>query len=265
MKIALVYGRREYLDNEGLGQMCRRLEAAGHSVAVSSVEAGVGGDSDLVLSVGGDGTFLHNAVGAARNGKPVLGVNLGHLGFLSENTPEAVADAILKGSFRTEERSLLRAVVNGSEYLALNEICVHRNGSAMLGVKVTYDDNVLPTYWADGLLVATPSGSTAYSLSAGGPIVTPTAKVLIIVPIAPHNLNVRPLIVPLESRISLEFVSRNDTVMLSADKNSGELPVDARVDISVAQFSLKRICLGNSTFAKALSEKLFWGEDKRNF
>ena len=147
---------------------------------------------------------------------------------------------------------------------ALNEITVHRAGPAMLGVDVSIDGSSLPTYWADGLLVATSSGSTAYSLSAGGPIVMPESKVLIVAPISPHNLNVRPLVVPDTSEITLSLRARDEKVFLTIDNRSEEVSTDLRMKISMAQFSLKRIRLNKSNFIKALTTKLFWGEDIRN-
>ncbi len=147
---------------------------------------------------------------------------------------------------------------------ALNECTVHRSGAAMLGVEVTVDGTRLPTYWADGLIVSTSSGSTAYSLSAGGPIVLPQSRVLIITPIAPHNLNVRPLVVPDTSVITLRMQSRDRKVIFTADNRTAETDGDARIEISVAQFSLKRVRLNKSDFINALTEKLFWGEDIRN-
>ena len=134
----------------------------------------------------------------------------------------------------------------------------------MLGINVSVNGDSLPTYWADGLLVATSSGSTAYSLSAGGPICTPDAKVLIIAPIAPHNLNVRPLVVPENTRIKISTVSRDGNVILTMDNRTLTVDDSTSIDVSVAQFSLKRVRLPKSSFVKALTSKLFWGEDIRN-
>ena len=147
---------------------------------------------------------------------------------------------------------------------ALNEFTVHRSGAAMLGVQVSVDGVRLPTYWADGLIVSTSSGSTAYSLSSGGPIVLPESKVLIITPIAPHNLNVRPLVVPDSSEISLKMHSRDGRFELSVDNRTVEVSEGTEVTVGMAQFSLKRVRLGRSNFINALTDKLFWGEDVRN-
>jgi NAD+ kinase len=134
----------------------------------------------------------------------------------------------------------------------------------MLGVQVSVDGVRLPTYWADGLIVSTSSGSTAYSLSSGGPIVLPESKVLIITPIAPHNLNVRPLVVPDTAEIKLKMDSRDPEVIFTADNRTSSVSADTEITIGVAQFSLKRVRLKKSNFINALTEKLFWGEDVRN-
>lgn len=147
---------------------------------------------------------------------------------------------------------------------ALNEVTIHRSGAAILGINVRMNGDKLPTCWADGLIVATSSGSTAYALSAGGPICSPDAKVLIIEPIAPHNLNVRPLVVPESTDISITISSRDDEAVLTMDNRNYTIRPDAEVKVSVAQFSLKRVRLPKSSFVKALKSKLFWGEDIRN-
>jgi NAD+ kinase len=162
---------------------------------------------------------------------------------------------------------MLRAVLKDEaqkESYALNEITVHRSGAAMLAVEVDIDGVTLPTYWADGLIVSTSSGSTAYSLSAGGPIVLPDSKVLIITPIAPHNMNVRPLVIPDSSRISLRVCSRDNEVIYTSDNRSQKIEEGSELEISLAQFSLKRVRLNKSDFINALTQKLYWGEDVRN-
>ena len=228
--------------------------------------------ADILISVGGDGTFLAASAIAASSGVPVVGVNLGRLGFLSENRPENVAKAILSGDYAIEEEIVLSAVMQQEGFFekagmwpfAFNEFTVHRTGSAILGVDVCVNDTPLPTYWADGLILATAAGSTAYSLSVGGPIVMPGAKTLIITPIALHNLNIRPLIVPDTSVITFKVHSRDGKAMFTADNRSVEIADGASVTMSMAQFSLKRVRLNSSNFINALTEKLFWGEDIRN-
>lgn len=267
-----------YLGNTGLERDARlvsllsSLEDAGCEVCLADSRSGIPGNTDFLLSVGGDGTFLSAAALVGDSGIPVLGVNLGRLGFLSENRPETVAAALLGGEYTIESRTLLGTSLSmpagnasmDDRPFALNEVTVHRYGGAMLGVDVTVDGSALPTYWADGLLVATSSGSTAYSLSVGGPIVLPESKVLIIAPIASHNLNVRPLVVPDTSNIEIGLQSRDDRVILTMDNRSAEISPDMKIGISMAQFSLKRVRLNSSDFINALTSKLFWGEDIRN-
>lgn len=222
--------------------------------------------TDLLLSVGGDGTFLSAAKRAGDSGIPVLGVNLGRLGFLSEYRPEEVLDALKNNSWETEERSLLK--VEGAPEdvypFVLNEVSLRRTGPSILGIKVEIDGLCLPAYWADGLLVSTASGSTAYNLSAGGPICLPESRVLIVTPLAPHNLNVRPLILPDTAKISLSLISRDTQVQVGMDNRNFTAPSSIRLDVSLAQFSLKRVRLGRQSFVRALTDKLFWGEDIRN-
>ena len=270
MRISVNLGTRELVSDPRFVSLLNALRSGGCSVHMLASEELPSEDSDMLLSVGGDGTFLSSSVMAAERGLPVVGVNLGRLGFLSENRPEDVAEALLSGDYTIENRSMLRADVKTGDPVidswpyALNEMSVHRNGAAMLAVDVVIDGVQLPTYWADGLVVSTSSGSTAYSLSVGGPIVLPESKVLIVSPIAPHNLNVRPLVIPDSSVISLRMHSRDGRYEFSADNRTCEVDDDVRIVISVAQFSLKRVRLNKSTFIDALTEKLFWGEDVRN-
>ena len=246
------------------------LGAAGFDVYPASGPSDITPGTSMLLSFGGDGTYLSAASLALGPGLPVLGVNFGRLGFLSENAPEDVSSALLEGNYEIEERGLLSVRTEGGALpgdmypFALNEVSVHRRGASILGISVSVDGAELPEFWADGLLVATSSGSTAYSLSAGGPICMPDARVLIIAPVAPHNLNVRPLVVPDTSRIGIRVSSRDPEGMLSVDNRSAISGNGLVFEVSMAQFSLKRVRLPRSGFVKALTEKLFWGEDIRN-
>lgn len=229
-------------------------------------------EADILLSVGGDGTFLAASALAATSGTPVVGVNLGRLGFLSENRPEDVAKSLISGEYTIEDSPVLKAVpaVEGQFEqaglwpYAFNEFTVHRNGAAILEVEVTVNGIPLPSYWADGLILSTSAGSTAYSLSVGGPIVMPGSKVLIITPIASHNLNMRPLIVPDSSAVTFTIRSRDGKAIFTADNRAVEIPGGTSVTMSLAQFSLRRVRLNSSNFINALTQKLFWGEDIRN-
>ena len=263
MKIAIYIPKAQLRSDPRYRQMTADLGSCELYETLSA--EGLREGTDLILSIGGDGTYLSAAELAARSGIPVLGVNFGRLGFLSDCPPEKVAPALLSGRTVIEEREVLQSVTEGGAPIyALNEIAVTRIGAAMLGVDVVVDGVALPTYWADGLLVSTSSGSTAYSLSVGGPICTPDLPVLIIAPIAPHNLNVRPLVVPSSARIGLSLRSREKEVMLSHDTRHVTVGRDTRLVLSVAQFSLKRVRLPENNFIGGLRSKLFWGEDVRN-
>lgn len=272
MKIALYYRYNRLGKDLRLRRLCEELEEAGHLLYRVTGRDKLTKDTDMLVSVGGDGTFLSASALVGDTGVPVLGVNLGRLGFLSENRPESVAESILSGAYTIEDRTLLDVGLSSrtgcegidSCHFALNEMTVHRSGAAMLGVDVSLDGVLLPTYWADGLLVATSSGSTAYSLSVGGPIVMPETKVLIISPIASHNLNVRPLVVPDTSKIGLKLKARDSKALLTLDNRTVEIDPDMEISVSMARFFLKRVRLNSSNFINALTGKLFWGEDIRN-
>lgn len=268
--VACIYIGKEGSERDArIVRLISELRSGGWTISVAGKEDAVPKDTAILLSVGGDGTFLSASAKAAGLGVPVVGVNLGRLGFLSENRPEDVARSLLDGSYMIEDRTLLKAVLSGTdqetpEMIALNEITVHRSGAAMLGVDVSVDGVMLPTYWADGLVVSTSSGSTAYSLSVGGPIVLPQSRVLIISPIAPHNLNIRPLVVPDTAKIELSMHSRDGKCTFTADNRTIPVSSGVKVSVAMAQFSLKRVRLNQSDFINALTEKLFWGEDVRN-
>lgn len=267
MKIAIYIGTEHLRHDQRLLQFVSALENGGCEVYHVDEDSSVAENTDMLLSIGGDGTFLSAAIISLAHSIPVAGVNMGRMGFLSEGRPEEVVDAILSGDYTVETRTVLNAKVEGSQWdapYALNEMTVRRNGVAMLGVDVCVDGVKLPTYWGDGLVISTSSGSTAYSLSVGGPIVLPESKVLIISPIAPHNLNVRPLVVPDTSEIVITTQSRDGHFEFSSDNRSIDVPESTRIVVKMAQFSLKRVRLNKSNFIQALTDKLYWGEDVRN-
>ena len=257
---------RLQLDPGVLGLLAA-LGAAGLDVYPALEAHEIQEGTDMLLSFGGDGTYLSAAGLALKASLPVLGVNFGRLGFLSENKPAEIADALASGAYTIERRGLVKAegwCLGDGPQLALNEICVLREGGAMLGIDLLVDGRPLPTYWADGLIVATSSGSTAYSLSVGGPICLPESRVLILAPVSPHNLNVRPFIVPDTSRIVLSFRSRADSVRLSADNRNYNIPSSSRLEISAVPGALQRVVLDGSNFIEALRSRLHWGSDVRN-
>ena len=272
MLFAFYIKNKALSDNSRLLLLRKNLEEAGCVLYDIESRGDLRQGTEAVISVGGDGTFLSASKRVADSGIPIIGVNMGRLGFLSENKPEDVAEALVKGEYRLENRTMLSASISGTDVdgkidfwpYALNEVTVHRSGAAVLGISVCVDGEELPTYWADGLIVSTSSGSTAYSLSAGGPICTPDSKVLIIAPIAPHNLNVRPLVVPETAEIEISIRSRDASAIFTMDNRTMTIGISARIRVSMAQFSLKRIRLSRSSFVKALVSKLFWGEDIRN-
>ena len=272
MKIGIFTGKADIADNPVYDHMIAELKGASYTLYQIDSKADIRSDTDLVLSVGGDGTFLSAAQTVSDVGIPILGVNFGRLGFLSENRPEDVLSALMEGDFSVEYRTMLNATLKGRNArrdigllpYAVNEVAFHRIGAAVLGINVTIDGEPLPTYWADGLIVATSSGSTAYSLSVGGPICMPDTKVLILAPISPHNLNLRPLVVPETAHIGISFVSRDDKITMTMDNKTVEIDPEWTVQIAMAQFSLKRIRLASSGFVNALTSRLYWGEDRRN-
>ena len=267
MKLAYYIKDERLQLDPGVLALLADLGAAGFDVAPVTSARDVLPGTQMLLSLGGDGTYLSAALIALEAGIPVLGVNFGRLGFLSENLPESVVQALVNNDYTIQRRGLVKVggwcLADGPQ-TALNDVCFLRIGSAMLGVDIEIDSLPLPTYWADGLVVATASGSTAYSLSVGGPICLPESEVLILAPVSPHNLNVRPIVVPDTSRISISFRAREDQVRLTADNRSFSIPADARLEVSGVPGALQRVVLNGTNFIGALQSRLHWGSDVRN-
>lgn len=231
-------------------------------------------DVDMLVVVGGDGTFLRSIVYVKDSNIPILGLNVGRLGFLANVQKDKIKQAvkaIINKEYKIIERSLLQVhtipkMKDCSEFnIALNEITiVRKNSTAMITVKTYLDNEFLTTYWADGLIIATPTGSTGYSLSCGGPVISPKSKNIILTPIAPHNLNARPLVIPDETKIKLKITGREKQALLSLDSRIMTIPNNAEVFIEKATYTIKTIQLDNQSFFKTLREKLLWGEDIRN-
>ena len=226
---------------------------------------------DLVITLGGDGTFLESVTYAAEQGIPILGINTGTLGFLSNVSTDHIneaLDAVIEGKIWIDERSILHVEAEGVDLgdfpYALNEAAIHKRKTAsMVVVDVCREDRFVNKYWADGLLISTATGSTAYSLSAGGPIVSPSSDVAIITPIAPHNLTNRPLVVPLDGEITLEASGRDSSFLLSLDSRSYKLKPGAKVIIKPAPFKVKLLNLEDQYFFNTLRAKMHWGMDPR--
>jgi NAD+ kinase len=229
-------------------------------------------EADLALSIGGDGTFLNTAARIGRKQIPILGINTGRLGFLADvSTDEIIPalDAILDKKYSIQERTLLYVETSdGTTFdypYALNEVSVlKQDSSSMLSITASVNGEMVHTYHADGLLVATPTGSTAYSMSVGGPLVVPEAENFILSPIASHSLNVRPLIVPDTWTFELEVHSRSQCYLVALDGRSKVLELTTKLKITKADYTIKIIKQLNHTFFDTLKNKLMWGVDKRN-
>lgn len=227
---------------------------------------------DLALSVGGDGTFIKTVGYIRDSGVPIVGVNTGRLGFLANINPEQIElmlDNVKLKKYQFQKRSLLRVFTEdelfGDDNLALNEVTLHKKDtSSMITVHASLDGNYLNSYWADGLIVATPTGSTAYNLSCGGPIVTPGCQVHILTPIAPHNLNVRPMVVPDLMPISLSVEGRERKYLISLDSNTKNISHDSEISIRKAEFMINVMKFEDSTFLDTIRTKMSWGMDMRN-
>ena len=227
---------------------------------------------DFFFSIGGDGAFLEAISFVRDSGIPMVGINSGRLGFLADVAQQELASALdrfFAGKYYLQPRSLIR-LENDLELFsdfpyALNEFTVHKlDTSQMITVHVEVGGDYLNSYWADGLIVATPTGSTAYSLSVGGPIITPTASNFIIAPIAPHNLTIRPVVISDSEEIKLKVEGRSERYLASLDSRSVAFGVDVEMRLSKANFSINVLQFDNQSFYSTLRNKLMWGIDKRN-
>lgn len=229
-------------------------------------------DVSFLLSLGGDGTLLKSFMAAKNGSIPLVGINSGRLGFLSDisrDEIEKALDSILEGNIIIDERTVLELEIvnnNESQFLyGLNEITVTKlDSSAMINIHTYVNGEFLNTYWADGLIIATPTGSTAYSLSVGGPILTPDSENFVISPIAPHNLTVRPIVVPDHHSITLQVEGRGLQFLTSVDSKSEAIYFSVLLKIKKAPFKVKTIRLKDHSFFSTLRNKLMWGVDKRN-
>jgi NAD+ kinase len=229
---------------------------------------------DLLVSVGGDGTILRAITFVKDFDIPIIGINTGRLGFLATIQVDEIENAIqniIDGKYRISERSLLSVETLPkndtitSLNFALNEIAVSRkNTTSMITVETYLDGEYLTSYWSDGLIVSTPTGSTGYSLSCGGPVITPGTNSFVLTPIAPHNLSARPLVIPDSTEIQLKVDGREEQHLVSLDSRIATLDNGTIIKIRKADFKIKMIDLLNESFLVTLRKKLLWGEDKRN-
>lgn len=239
-----------------------------------SLNHGLDGSFDMFVSFGGDGTMLRAATYVQDLDIPMVGVNTGRLGFLSTFKKEDVKKVVTEfvaGAYSIEERSLVEICMDedvqefGELNFALNEITVSRKDTtSMITVETYLNDEYLTSYWADGLIIATPTGSTGYSLSCGGPVIAPSAKSLVLTPIAPHNLNARPFVISDNTKIRLRVSGREDTHLVSLDSRIATIPNGKEIVIQKSAFSVKMIEYKSESFLKTLRNKLLWGQDKRN-
>ena len=229
---------------------------------------------DMLISIGGDGTILRAATLVRDSGVPILGINAGRLGFLAtvqkENIPEFM-QFIIDKKYSISKRTLLNLSCSPDNEaiqdinFALNEISVSRKDTtSMITIETYLNNEYLNSYWADGLIIATPTGSTGYSMSCGGPILTPNARSVVITPIAPHNLNARPLVVTDETEIRLKVSGRDDHYLVSLDSRIISVKNETVLFIKKSPFQINMVEIPNETFLKTLRTKLFWGEDRRN-
>lgn len=229
---------------------------------------------EMLFTMGGDGTFLRAITYVRDLNIPILGINTGRLGFLATVPKDAIKEAILllfEKKYTLQERTLLmvKTAPENKEIsevpFALNELTIGRkNTTAMIGVKTHLNNEYLNNYWADGLIVATPTGSTGYSLSCNGPVILPNAKNLVITPIAPHNLNARPMVIADNTSIQLEVDSRDKDFSISIDSRITSVSKNTKIFIEKAPFTIKSILFEKQSFLETLRSKLLWGEDTRN-
>ena len=227
---------------------------------------------DFLFSIGGDGTFIDaaNLVGDANI--PILGINTGRIGFLTNVNRSNFREALgflQKKDYQIERRCLLQISSDSGEMLpaefALNDISIHPHGESINAVRVEANGEHLNTYWGDGLIVATPTGSTAYSLSCGGPILVPSANVMVLTPIASHSLTVRPIVLPTDNELTIKVESRSHRFILSVDSHRLSMDDTATLTVRRAPYTIQTIRLPNAGFYPVIREKLLWGLDKRNF
>lgn len=228
---------------------------------------------DIVITLGGDGTLLDVVTLVRDSGIPVIGINFGRLGFLASVNKDDIAAAIhavVNREFTMDSRELIcicsDAEIFGNDNFALNDITIHkRDDAAMITMHAYLDGEFLNTYWGDGIIISTSTGSTAYSLSCGGPIIYPQSESIVVTPISPHNLNVRPIVLPDTSSLTFEVETRSANYLISCDSRTAVIDAKMKFDIRKAGFHLNLIRLNNESYLETLRKKLLWGLDARNY
>ena len=262
-----------YIEQEILSELQLRSDKFNSAKSFASFED-LNTSYDVMLTIGGDGTLLKGITYVRSLQIPILGINAGRLGFLAtahkDDLPN-VLEQLRKGDYQVVEGSVIEAVFADTGEpvdtvnFALNEITVTRkNTASMITVDTELNGDYLCSYWADGLIIATPTGSTGYSLSCAGPVILPTAKNFVLTPIAPHNLSARPVIIPEDAEVKLSISGREKKFLMSLDSNIKSIPNKQSIIVRKAPFVVKMIRLEGDSFIKTLRTKLLWGEDKRN-
>jgi NAD+ kinase len=257
-----IYQKSDYIHQCPDGNLIERFTEL-------SVDSGL---PDLVISVGGDGTFLETVVNVMDLGIPIAGVNTGRMGFLSNISDEEIRnsiDMLCRGEYEIIERCLLKlsepeGLFGGNSSSALNEISVQKADLSMITIKVYVGETYINTYWSDGLIVSTATGSTAYNLSVGGPILSPEDESIVISPIAPHNLTIRPIILSGKSRIRMIIEGRSKEYLVTCDYRSKRLTFGEEIHIVKAPVKIRTVMLKGTDFYSTLRNKLMWGADTRN-
>jgi NAD+ kinase len=261
-----------WIENTFESELAARKKTKTHHTF--TIDEGLDSSFDMFVSFGGDGTILRATTFVRDLGIPIVGVNTGRLGFLSTFKKEEVRKVVtefVNGAYRVVERSLVQvnADFDIPEFkkmnFALNEVTVSRKDTtSMITVETFLNDEYLTSYWADGLIISTPTGSTGYSLSCGGPVIVPSAKSLVLTPIAPHNLNARPLVISDDTVIRLKVSGREDNHLVSLDSRLASIENGREILVKRADFTIKMIEYTSESFLKTLRNKLLWGEDSRN-
>ena len=258
--------------NNSLFEFTKQFFPLNEKVIVKNKKSLLEVDTDFLISVGGDGTILDTITTVRDSNVPILGVNTGRFGFLANNTKDEIVSSVnslLSGEFKIDSRTLLSLKSNvnqfGEDNFALNEFTLHKKDSSMMmTVHVFIDGEFLNSYWADGVIVATPTGSTAYSLSCGGPLLSPGSDNFVITPIAPHNLNLRPLVVKDDVEILLKMEGRDAEFLTTLDSRSQTVKQDAVITLKKASFNVNLIQFNHQNFFSTIRNKLYWGRDVRN-
>lgn len=258
--------------NEHALELFKKLKTPSPKLEETPQKNGIPNNLDCLITIGGDGTFISGITHPKLSNTPTLGINTGRLGFLADILPEEIPEAlsnILNKNYEIEKRSLLSVKTLPEQDIsfsyALNEIAILKHHTSnMIRIHAYINETFLTSYWADGLIIATPTGSTAYSMSAGGPILHPESKNLVITPIAPHNLSNRPLVIPDHNQISLKIESRDGKFLVSLDANSYAIDNKFEVLIEKSEKCASLIKIKENNFYQTIRNKLMWGIDKRN-